>query len=1128
MALRQVFLLVCFAALLGRSAIAADAPIHHELSVRLDPAKNTIHAVDRVRGALGAEARFLLHADLKPSVVGDGLVLEPLDEPDLKHHGINGSFGVPLTEYRVRGDGTTPVGEFELHYSGTIHHPVVSGGEEYARSFSGSPGLIDPAGVVLSAGTAWFPMVRTSDEGPGLVTFDLRVLLPKGWSSVSQGRREERTTIGDLGYDRWVSPEPMDDIYLIAAQFTVTRRNVGSVEAVTYLRRPDPNLAAKYLEATAQYLDMYQRLIGPYPYTKFALVENFWETGYGMPSFTLLGSRVIRFPFILHSSYPHEILHNWWGNSVFVDYERGNWCEGLTAYLADHLVKEGQGRGAEYRRDSLDRYANYVREGKDFPLAEFRSRHSSATEAVGYGKCLMLFHMLRRQVGDAEFSRGLARFYRQFRFQRASFDDIAVVFSELTGDDYGPFFRQWVDRTGAPELELEVGDERVVLRQIQKDAKYTVRVPVAVTYAGDAEATMVDVDLNRREAKVPVDMARVTSVVVDPQYDVFRRLDRSETPPTFGRLFGAKAVTIVVPASESQFDVASWRVVSQAWASDTVRVVSDADLDALPDSGSVWVLGRENRFASEVAKTLAQYGANFAPSSPTGGLLDFGVTKVPYADHCFAVALPRPTDRENAIGWLGATRADSLAGLARKLPHYGKYSFLAFSGADPTNDAKGQWPAVGSPLVWHRDGAEAAGTLAKREPLGRLAPVFDPGRLRAHVDYLASDELEGRGVGTRGIEAAAEYIAAQFEEMGLQPGAADGSYFERFEVAGGPDGKPASLRNVIGVLPGSDASWREQSVVLGAHYDHLGYGWPDVRAGEKGKIHNGADDNASGVSVMLEVAGLLSKTHRPRRSIVFVAFSGEEWGRKGSQHFASTERSPFVNAKTLGMVNLDGLGRLNDRKLAVLGAGTAYEWPHIAMGIGFTTGVESNPINDDLDASDHRSFHDIGVPAIHLFGGAHEDYHRSTDDADKIDLGGLLKASIWVREAMVYLTEREEPLRAQLDRTTAPSQPEVPEPTEPTKPGSATGSDRRVSLGTMPDYQFPGPGVRVERALPNTPASKAGIKAGDVLVEINGNAIKDLRGYSQELAKYAPGDRIRLTVERNGALVKLEATLRAR
>ena len=133
-----------------------------------------------------------------------------------------------------------------------------------------------------------------------------------------------------------------------------------------------------------------------------------------MPSFTLLGEQIIRFPFIIDSSYPHEILHNWWGNGVYPDYESGNWSEGLTAYLADHLFQEVEGRGPEYRKEMLARYKNYVSDAADFPLAEFTSRNSAASQAVGYGKTLMLWHMLRVELGDELFLGGLKQFYRDF------------------------------------------------------------------------------------------------------------------------------------------------------------------------------------------------------------------------------------------------------------------------------------------------------------------------------------------------------------------------------------------------------------------------------------------------------------------------------------------------------------------------------------------------------------------------------------------------------------------------------------------------------------------------------------------------------------------------------------------
>ena len=181
--------------------------------------------------------------------------------------------------------------------------------------------------------------------------------------------------------------------------------------------------------------------LGPYPYSKFALVENFWETGYGMPSFTLLGEQVIRFPFILHSSYPHELLHNWWGNGVFVDFAGGNWCEGLTAYLADHLIAEQRGQGADHRRAILQRVTDYVTPENDFPLSRFQSRHDAVTEAVGYGKTAMMFNMLREKVGDAQFIKALQAFYRDNRFREASFDDIRKSFEAVSGLDLRAYLR---------------------------------------------------------------------------------------------------------------------------------------------------------------------------------------------------------------------------------------------------------------------------------------------------------------------------------------------------------------------------------------------------------------------------------------------------------------------------------------------------------------------------------------------------------------------------------------------------------------------------------------------------------------------------------------------------------------
>ena len=238
--------------------------------------------------------------------------------------------------------------------------------------------------------------------------------------------------------ERWSVATPTEEVHLIAAPFTEYSRDAGAVKAMAFLRKPEQALADRYLDATAQYLEMYRGLLGPYPYSKFALVENFWETGYGMPSFTLLGEQIIRFPFILYTSYPHELLHNWWGNGVFVDIAGGNWCEGLTAYLADHLIAEQRGQGADHRRAILQKVTNYVTPQNDFPLSRFHSRHDAVTEAVGYGKTAMVFNMLREKVGDAQFIKALQAFYRDNRFREASFDDIRTSFEAVSASICAP------------------------------------------------------------------------------------------------------------------------------------------------------------------------------------------------------------------------------------------------------------------------------------------------------------------------------------------------------------------------------------------------------------------------------------------------------------------------------------------------------------------------------------------------------------------------------------------------------------------------------------------------------------------------------------------------------------------
>ncbi|MEA2079176.1 MAG: M20/M25/M40 family metallo-hydrolase, partial [Pseudomonadota bacterium] len=866
-----------------------------------------------------------------------------------------------------------------------------------------------------------------------LMTFDLRIRLPRDWYGVSQGVRVAREAFSGQVQEHWRCVSPQEEIYLIAGRFSEYRQSADGVQAMVFLREPDPALAQKYLDATGDYVRLYAELIGPYPYGKFALVENFWETGYGMPSFTLLGPRVIRFPFILHSSYPHEILHNWWGNSVYIDYDSGNWAEGLTSYLADHLIKEQRGQGVAYRRTVLQKYTDYVGQQQDLPLTAFRARHSASTEALGYGKTLMLFHMLRRQLGDETFIKGLRALYQQYRFRLADWDAVQQVFSEVAQQPLDGFFTQWVQRRGAPALSIsqttvspaEHGYRlSAMIEQTQPGDAYTLQVPVAVQLDGQPLAYQTDVKINQKRSEITLELpARPLQIDVDPQFDVFRRLHRNEIPPAVSQAMGAERVLIVLPAAAPAALQKAYRSLAEAWQTghqDKVDISYDNILWRLPDDCSIWLFGWRNSFRAQMAVALADY--EFIDN---GDKVKIDQTRLQQDRHAVVVLARHPKNPAQALGWLAAEQPAALPGLGRKLPHYGRYSYLAFTGEEPANLLKGQWPVTGSPMSVRTaadDGSAVppiSSQLPPRAPLVPASEVFSSTRMQRDIVFLADEDMAGRGLGTPQLERAADYIAEQFRAAGLRPGG-DGEedYFQSWlDKAAGP----VTLKNVIGILPGSDPERAGESLVIGAHYDHLGRGESGAHAGDEGRIHPGADDNASGIAVMLELARVLAGKPQPR-SLVFVAFSGEESGRLGSRHYVEHSVG-YPVSKAIAMVNLDTVGRLGQRPLTVFGTGTAREWVHIFRGAGYVTGVPIRAVADDFGSSDQTSFIEAGVPAVQLFSGVHPDYHRPGDSADKIDLPGLVKTARVLKETVDYLAERPEALHATLGGEQAISAP---------------------------------------------------------------------------------------------------------
>ena len=375
--------------------------------------------------------------------------------------------------------------------------------------------------------------------------------------------------------------------------------------------------------------------------------------------------------------------------------------------------------------------------------------------------------------------------------------------------------------------------------------------------------------------------------------------------------------------------------------------------------------------------------------------------------------------------------------------------------------------------------------------------TIEPEGMLETVKHFADAKLRGRGIGTPELDTAAAVIAKRFEAVGLQPGGdAGGSWYQEWVD---PETK-VRMRNVVGILPGRNPDLARESVVIGAHYDHLGMQGASKQ--NEGKVHPGADDNASGVAVLLELASRLPLVANMERPVLFIAFTGEETGRKGSRYYVQHAKQ-YPVARTTGMINLDTVGRLGKGKLIILGSGSATEWSAIFQEAAKPLKLEIAESTQDLDSSDQKSFHEAGVPAVQLFTGPHADYHRPTDTADKIDGKGLVKIATLTRAVAFALAN----LPAPLTRTVTAVPGAVP---------AAPRSDRKVSIGVVPDFTFNGQGVRLDGTQPGGPAETAGMRQGDVIIQAGTTPISVLKDLSDLLKTKQPGDKLPVRFQRSG------------
>jgi aminopeptidase YwaD len=321
--------------------------------------------------------------------------------------------------------------------------------------------------------------------------------------------------------------------------------------------------------------------------------------------------------------------------------------------------------------------------------------------------------------------------------------------------------------------------------------------------------------------------------------------------------------------------------------------------------------------------------------------------------------------------------------------------------------------------------------------------------------------------------------------------------------------------NVVGVLPGSDPTLKDQTIVIGAHYDHVGFGHYGTRDSKaEGQIHYGADDNASGTAVLLQLAERLSRSQpKPARTIVFAAFSAEELGLFGSRHYVNYP--PLSLSSTKAMLNLDMVGRLRDNRLTVFGTRSARELSAIVLEEAHKLGLQVDE-SDSVGRSDHMSFYNRKVPALHFFTGSHPDYHRPSDTWEKLSIEGMVKVTELVGAIVQKVANAKEPLNF------------VSLPSRTPGGGNTEGQGYGAYLGSIPDFGANGDGVRLAGVSEGSPAAFAGLQEGDVIVKLAEMKIQDLEDLMAALRSKKPGDSVEITILRNSQPLTLRATLRPR
>lgn len=677
-ALNKLMIVIGLLLILLVSLESPAAVLQHNLQVELIPGLKMIKAQDTITFPAGSPRKlsFVLNKNLSVAV-------KSVDDTITALHEAKGNSD--FIEYGIELSGRD--NKITLAYQGVLNDPVVN---------QESSGLIANEGAALFGSTYWYP-----DFLGNLKSFEITVKTPQAWQSLVQGQVASLETRQGFNISKFVEIYPQEEIYLVAGPFQIVSQDLPNGKKIQILLRgEDKGLSRAFLNVIPDYIKHYSETIAPYPYPNFSVVENFWETGYGMPSFTLLGPTVIRLPFILNSSLPHEILHNWWGNSVFVDDDKGNWSEGLTTYMADYWQQEISGQDKDYRLSTLINYNDYVAKNptKDFPIRQFKGRHNSSSQAVGYGKTMMFFHMLEQRLGKEIFKKSLQDFYQENVFKKASFADIQKSFEKVSGQDLNRVFNQWIEVKGAPTISLSdvrssshaEGFYSVTYTLSQKgEVIYDLNLPVVWTLENGDVVRQIARLTAPNQGYSFTHKVRPVSIAIDPEYNVFRSLYAEEKPATISEVLGSSELHFYFDGTnaESQKFVAYWRQTVEG----ETFLHSVEESKQISDKGAIVLVGDATEF-----RHFMQNQLRMQDFSIDDQVVRINGEEYSLANSSFALVIHRDNAPQQSIVWVRSASANNMGEWAGRLTHYGKFGVLVFR--DRPVVLKSTWPTKVSPL----------------------------------------------------------------------------------------------------------------------------------------------------------------------------------------------------------------------------------------------------------------------------------------------------------------------------------------------------------------------------------------------------------------------------------------------